>query len=83
MFCETLTRLSQFEAEMHYFLRNHWTRGQSGILILQGSGDASGSLHRSIGIEMELGQYADGKMVHFLQIPTLVAGFLQQSLGAT
>ena len=31
---------------------------------------------------MILGQYADGKMVHFLQIPTLVAGFLQQSLDA-
>jgi hypothetical protein len=55
---------------------------KSGTLILKGSGDASGSPHRSIGIEMVLGQYADGKMVHFLQIPTLVAGFLQQSLGA-
>jgi hypothetical protein len=31
---------------------------------------------------MELCQQTDGKMVHFLQVPTLVAGFLQQSLGA-
>ena len=53
------------------------------FLILKGSGDASGSFHRSIGIEMELGQYTDGKVVHFLQTPTLVGGFLQQSLDAT
>ena len=60
----------------------HWKRGQNRIFDPEGSGGASGSLHRSIGIEMELGQYADGKVVYFLQIPTLVAGFLQQSFGA-